>query len=639
MKNIRNCLLLLLVGQFAYANVTLPRIFGNNMVLQRDMNIPVWGNASPNENIAVNLNGVTATIQASDKGKWKLMLPAMKAGGPYEMHVKGNNEIVFSNVLIGDVWFASGQSNMEFKLKGANNADQEIAAASYPQIRLFDVPNAVAQQPKTDIEGGNWEECSPQTAGDFSAVAYFFGRDIYQDQHVPIGLIDCDWGGTPAEAWTSEAMLTSMPEFKQWIAEIKQKNPDWESDLQANSERNARKQDIINNSKEGVKIGVPDINFKDANWDLIQVPNWDKSFDGIVWLRKIVNVPKEYKKQAIKIDLGRLENMATVYFNGKELGTQYSPKFTTFDVPADLVKSGENIIAVRLLHRWGHPNFDGPAERMKVTAMNGAIIDDLSGTWRYKTGIEPPFPEVIGYQNWPASLYNGMVAPVIPFAIKGVIWYQGESNAGRACQYRTLFPKMIEDWRIRWGEDYFPFLFVQLANYMDVIEQPTEDAWAELRDAQRHTLTLPNTGMAVIIDIGEALNIHPKDKQDVGTRLALAAKKVAYGQDIVYSGPTYESMEIKGNEMELTFDNIGKGMVAKGGPLKGFTIAGEDHKFYQANAQIVGGKVFVSSDQVKNPVAVRYAWASNPVCNLYNKEGLPASPFRTDNWTGITCTQ
>jgi sialate O-acetylesterase len=353
-------------------------------------------------------------------------------------------------------------------------------------------------------------------------------------------------------------------------------------------------------------------------------------------MRKLIEVPKEFKGQELKFDLGRIENNVTVYFNEEKLGVTNSPYFTEYTVPAKLVKAGKNVITLRVLHRWGRPNFSGPEDRMKLYAPNGAVLEDLSGPWKYKTGLEPDFPEIKGYQNYPSSLFNGMLHPIIPYGIKGAIWYQGESNAGRAYQYRSLFQEMIQDWRIRWGQGYFPFLFVQLANFMDIPEQPEDSDWAELREAQTMALRLPNTGMAVTMDIGERFDIHPRNKQDVGHRLALAAKKIAYGHDIIHSGPLYSGMEINGKDIEIAFEYVGNGLMMKGEKLKGFQIAGKDRKFYWADAQIVGGEVFVSSDKVSEPVAVRYNWSINMDGNLFNKNGLPASSFRTDDWPGAT---
>ena len=626
---------MLFISAGLLANVKPARIFSDNMVLQRGINAPVWGMADPGEKITVSIDGNSMTTTAAPDGKWMVVLPVFKAGGPYDLVIKGYNEVKFTNVLFGDVWIASGQSNMEWPLVRANNGEEEVNNANYPNIRLFYVPKRVGSSPKDDLAGGQWDQCTPETAKNFSAVAYFFGRELHKDLNVPIGLINCNWGGTPAEAWTSAEMLKTLPDFKDRVIEL-ENGPNWEDDIEANNQRQREKREIMRNSFKGLELGVQKVSYSSVDWPVVIAPNWEEKLDGVVWLRKVLEIPKEYKGQELKMDIGRVGNSAIVYFNGVKVGSVGGPNFGEFTIPPKVVRSGKNVITVRLYHAWGSPNFLGPEKRMKLYAPSGAVLENLAGPWKYKTGIEPPFPETKGYQNYPASLFNGMLYPLIPYGMKGVIWYQGESNAGRAYQYRALFQSMIEDWRVRWNLDYFPFLFVQLANYMDIPEEPIEDDWAELREAQLMALRLPNTGMAVTIDIGEMFDIHPRNKQDVGHRLALAAKKIAYGQDIVYSGPIYKSMEIKGNEARISFDHVGKGLMKKGEKLTGFQIAGKDRKFYWADAQIVGGKVYVTSDKVKKPVAVRYGWAHNPLCNLYNKNGLPASPFRTDDWPGIT---
>ncbi len=638
-RHFYNFILIILLLAFStseiFSAVKVAKIFSDNMVLQRGVNAPVWGTANPWEKIIAEIDGMVSSTQTSPDGKWMLRLPKFSAGGPYELTIKGDNEVKFIDIMFGDVWVASGQSNMEWSLENSNNAEEELKGANIPDIRLFYVPKRVGKTPKDDLEDGQWDKCSPDAAKHFSAVAYFFGRELHKDLNVPIGLINCNWGGTPAEAWASAEMLKTLPEYKDRVIDL-ENGPNWEDDIEANNERGIEKNKLIKTSLKGLELGVHKVNYNSNDWSAVIAPNWEEELDGIVWMRKVIEVPKEYKGTELRFDLGRIDNQATVYFNEIELGTTHSPYFTTFTIPAKLAKAGKNVIAVRLLHRWATPNFLGPEERMKLYAPSGAVLEDLAGPWKYKTGLEPAFPEIKGYSHYPASLYNGMLHAIVPFGIKGVIWYQGESNAGRAYEYRALFQSMIEDWRVRWGMDYFPFLFVQLANFMDIPEQPQEDAWAELREAQFMALRLPNTGMAVTIDIGEMFDIHPRNKQDVGHRLALAAKKIAYNQDIAYSGPLYKSMEINGRDIELAFDHIGKGLQVKGEKLTGFQIAGKDKKFYWANAQIVGGEVFVSSDKVKSPVAVRYGWAINPECNLFNKNGLPASPFRTDDWPGKT---
>jgi sialate O-acetylesterase len=492
----------------ARADIRLPSIIGDNMVLQAGEVVRIWGWADKGEEIAVTVSWRSAgwTIQAGDDGKWMFKTAAPEAGGPYEMTLKGKNTVAVKNILAGEVWVGSGQSNMQMAVRSAANAEQEIAAATYPKIRLFSVERKVAETPQDNCVG-KWVECSPQTVGDFSAAAYYFGRELHKELNVPIGLIHTSWGGTPAESWASPAMIEENAIFEPIVAR-----------------------------------------FKEA----------------------VANYPKAKKEYDAKLE------------------------------------------------QWKKD-----AEKAKA-----------DGT---KTPARPSEPLGPSSPWAPAGLYNAMVAPLIPYTIRGAIWYQGESNAGRAYQYRELFPAMIKSWWKAWPLGNFPFLYVQLANYMQAKEEPGESNWAELREAQSMTLDLADTGMAVIIDIGEANDIHPKNKQDVGKRLALWALARTYDKNVVYSGPLYKSMDNKDGKIILHFDHIGGGLVAKdGGPLKGFAIAGQDHKFVWADTKIEGDVVVVGSDKITEPVAVRYAWADNPVCNLYNKAGLPASPFRTDTWPGAT---
>ncbi len=502
-------LVLLLVNAGAvFADVKLPAVISDNMVLQRGMEVPIWGWAEPGEKIEVRFGFYSYGWRTTtDKdGKWMVKIGPLRTGGPFEMFIKGNNTITLKNIMVGEVWVCSGQSNMQWPVKQSANAEQEIAAADYPNIRLFTVERKVAEQPQSDCVG-DWQLCSPQTVAGFSAVAYYFGRELHEELDVPVGLIHTSWGGTPAEAWTRREVLEK------------------EADAAPILERYS---DVV---------------------------------------AKYPQAKREYEKKMNEWEKAVAEARA----EGKE-----------------------------------------PPRKPRVP-------------------IGPVHP------HSPAGLYNAMIAPLIPYGIQGAIWYQGESNAGRAYQYRKLFPAMIKNWRNDWGQGDFCFLFVQLANFMAVNPEPAESAWAELREAQLMTLSLPNTGMAVIIDIGEANNIHPKNKQDVGKRLALWALAGSYGKKLEYCGPIYKSMRVEGNKIILHFDHVGGGLVADGGePLKGFAIAGADRKFVWADAKIDGDTVVVGSDKVSEPAAVRYAWANNPVCNLYNKEGLPASPFRTDDRPGIT---
>ncbi|HEY3412326.1 MAG TPA: sialate O-acetylesterase [Armatimonadota bacterium] len=456
----------------------LSPMFGSHMVLQRGIKAPVWGWAAPGTTVTVAIAGKSADAVAGADGRWLARIGPLKAGGPHTLTVNGPKSVTLDDVLVGDVWVASGQSNMEMTVAESRDAAKEIAAANYPRLRLYKVNRCVALEPQ-DIPVGHWDECAPSTVSAFSAIAYYFGREVHTRTDIPIGLVETCWGGTVAEAWTSAEALAQIPDFAPALAKNR------------------------------------------------------------MLKRQLSSNPKS-------VDLSDQPNLATV-------------------------------------------------------------------------------------------LFNGMVAPVIPFGIKGAIWYQGSSNAARAYQYRTLLPTMINDWRARWGVGDFPFYIGQLYNYMAQKPEPGDDEWAELREAQSMTAkALPHSGIAVAIDIGETETIHPLNKQDLGRRLALNALAKDYGKKVEYSGPDYQSMKVESGKIRLTFTHIGGGLVAKGGKLTGFAIAGVDRKFVWADVVIDGESVVVSSSGVPEPVAVRYAWASNPVCNLYNKGGLPASPFRTDDWPGIT---
>lgn len=493
----------------ASAAVRLPALIGDNMVLQGEAKSNVWGWADPQEKVTVTFGEKTAQTEAGADGKWSVRLADLKAGTAGDLTVTATNAIVVKNVIVGEVWIASGQSNMEFSVAGAMNHDTEIASANYPLIRCFNLKRAAKTEPQEDCVG-KWEICSPQTVGHFSAVGYFFARHLHETMHQPVGVIHTSWGGTPAEHWTPTPLIESDPDFRP-LAE-----------------------------------------------------NWQKV---------VANYPKA--KEA----------------------------------------------------------YDKAMQEWKAAVETAKT----EGTAAPKQPNEPKGGDAFG---GPGCLYNGMVAPVVPYTIQGVIWYQGESNASRAKQYRKLFPSMIMSWRKAWsrggleGSEMadFPFLFVQLANYKARAEQPTESEWAALREAQLMTLDLPHTGMAVAIDVGEANDIHPTNKQEVGRRLALCAEATVYYRDQEFSGPIYSGAQVEEGKIRLSFRNA-EGMKAQdGGALKGFALAGEDKKFFWADAEIQGDHIIVTSKDVPTPVAVRYAWADNPECNLINAAGLPASPFRTDEW-------
>jgi sialate O-acetylesterase len=633
-------ILTLLVIQIFYAfinaqSLSIPKIFGDHMVLQRDQPINFWGWGEAGKEISITIDGNSIKDNVNEDGTWILVYPSIEVGGPYSVSISdGNSNLILEDVYFGDVWLASGQSNMEWKLSNVNNAEKEIVSANYPLIRLFYVSNRISDVPLEDLDEGEWKYCTPEITKDFSALAYFFGRALHLDKDIPVGLIDATWGGTPAEAWTSREILHTMDDFDRRLNKISSYE-NFLEDVKENDELNRQRQLSAGKSFNGLELGVINVDYDDATWDDVYLPNPDKPIPQITWFRKTFEVSSIKRNSEFKLNLGRISDGPIIYINGKEIARGEGSKFVSVDVPSKVLKKGKNVLVIRANNDWSNKvSFLGPEADMMIRNVDDTTLISLNGIWKYNNSLEEIFPEtVIRYSHYPSVLFNGMINPIIPYRISGAIWYQGESNAGRAYQYRTLFPKMIEDWRVRWGSGYFPFLFVQLANFEFRNTEPVESDWAELREAQLMTLDYPNTGMAVIIDIGEADDIHPRNKQDVGKRLYLAAKKVAYKEDLVFSGPIYKQMQIEGDKIILEFDHVGSGLAIKDDEyLTGFAIAGADKRFFWAKAVIVDNKVIVVSEDVLKPVAVRYGWDKNPDCNLFNIEGLPASPFRTDDW-------
>ncbi len=629
-------LVLLSIGTGVYAQLSLPYFFSNDMVLQRDKPVKIWGTAAKNESITVGFNMQTVKTKADAYGEWSVTLKPMAWGGPYDLVIKGKKETkLFSNVLIGDVWICSGQSNMEWQLNDVSNTATEVPASSFPNIRLFTVQKDVATTPKVNVLPAKWLVCGPETAKDFSAVGYFFGKQIHKDTNIPIGLISTSWGGTNIQTWTSWDVMQQRPEYKD--VDVKA----YRESLSGIDEKKAKFSAAVLNDR-GTKEKWYDNNV--VGWKPIMQPaSYESSeignADGVVWFKKEFDVNTLSPNDHIVLHLGPIDDIDSTYLNGKLIGTaRVYNQNRVYNIPNGILTKGKNTIVIKVIDGGGGGGLTGQADQVYLE-VEGAKIP-LAGQWLYKpSALSTDFGiRDLGPNAFPSQLYNAMVAPLVNYAIKGAIWYQGESNADEAALYKSMFPAMITNWRNKWGYD-FPFIWVQLANFMDPVNEPAESAWAELRDAQHSTLRLPNTGEAVIIDIGEAKDIHPRNKKDVGYRLALAAEKVAYNKDIVHSGPVYKSMTVQGDKIILSFESTGNGLVAKDkyAYLRGFTIAGNDKKFVWAQAQIVGNTIVVHNAFIKNPVAVRYAWANNPDdANLYNADGLPASPFRTDDWPMIT---
>ncbi len=650
MKTLKTFLILTGIFLFSFistnAEVKIPRIFSSNMVLQKGIEIPVWGWANKGEQITVIFNNQSIRTKTDKDGKWSVKLPAQEYGGPFKLTVKGKNTVVFDNILIGEVWVCSGQSNMEWQVANSVNGESEIAVANFPKIRLFTVPKTVAQFPNEDITSGEWVECSPETVGNFSAVGYFFGRDIFKELNVPIGLIHTSWGGTVAETWSSAETISKDPDLKGDLAELQQMDMSkYKEEKMAQIKKMLGGE--IPEKDMGMENGNPvwsAVNFDDGSWKTIKAPNyWEPQgymdIDGIGWYRKEIRLTEQQSNADATLHLGKVDDSDITFMNGIEIGkTETYDKERIYSIDKKYLNPGKNMIVVRVNDTGGNGGIWGDPKDQFLAIGNEKV--DISGDWKFKISKATVGAVNIGPNSYPTLLFNGMINPILPYGIKGAIWYQGESNAGRAKQYQRVFPDMIKDWRMHWNQGDFPFLFVSLANFNPPAETPGESDWAELREAQTKTLSLPNTGMALTIDIGEALDIHPKNKQDVGKRLALNALKVAYNKDIVYSGPMFKSAEFKDGKAFITFSETGSGLNAKDkyGYLKGFTIAGADKKFKWAKAEIVDSQtVVVFSEEIKDPKSVRYGWANNPDdVNLYNVEGLPANPFRTDDWPGIT---
>ncbi|HLP38159.1 sialate O-acetylesterase [Lacibacter sp.] len=647
MKKIARSGIVLLITFFfqslSYAQIILPKVFGDSMVLQRDVAIPVWGNAVPGTSIVAQLGKIRAATKADSKGKWMIRFPKFKAGGPYTLKIsesgKANSSIELKGILIGDVWLASGQSNMEWQVQQSKDAKSEIAKANYPNIRFLFVEHDIKLTPQTDFAAGQWKTCDTNNVKQFSAVAYYFARKIHKEQNIPIGIIQSTWGGTPVESWTSRDMLLSSPITKNATLA----NDTLTVQHFANDSLNmTRFWDIVYQPQNNADKTIPLPDYNDAAWPSVEMPRLVKDFgignyEGMMWMRKKITLPASFGGKDLVLNIGHPEMNYSLYFNGVEICKTIwnnNPK-QSYTIPASIVKNGENTISLRIAMLWGGGGLNPPADNIYITDGNDKVT--LAGSWLYNKDIETTMPKIHNYHYYPSVLFNAMINPVIPYGIKGFIWYQGEANDGDAYNYRKLFPMMINDWRQRWQQGSLPFLYVQLANFKKAKDLPSESEWAELREAQTMTLSLPNTAMACIIDIGDADDIHPINKQEVGRRLALHASKLIYKQNTIASGPVYKSFKKEGNQIRISFTNTGTGLSTKDDTeIKGFAIAGKDKKFYWANAVIKGNEVVVYCDKVTEPEAVRYAWADNPDCNLVNSAGLPAIPFRTDTWKGIT---
>lgn len=625
--------------QIATAQVRLPALIRDSMVLQRDTKLKIWGWAAAGEQVSITFNKRTYKTRTGTDGKWNLELLPMKAGGPFTMNINATNKVVLKDILIGDVWVCAGQSNMvhQMSLHSVLYAS-DIAKADFPQIRHFWVPNTTSLQgPKEDLPGGSWKWANPTNVMEFSAVAYFFARQLYEKNGVPIGLINASWGGTPIEAWMSEEGFKEFPAIINTVS--KNKDTAYINSLNRRSQGSNAQAEVA--PDKGVTEQWFNPSYIPKGWRPIAIPGyWEdqgiRELDGVVWYRREIDVPASMVNTPAKVFLGRIVDADALYINGKQVGqTTYMYPQRRYPLPAGTLKQGKNLFVVRVTNHAGKGGFV-PDKPYQLIA--GADTIDLTGYWQYKVGqVHSPRGMSgdggIAAYNQPAALYNAMLAPLVNYAIKGFLWYQGESNTGRPDEYAKLQPAMIKDWRQKWNHPAAPFLFVQLPGFMDMAYRPVESQWATFREAQAKSLSVPQTAMAVAIDMGEWNDIHPDRKKEVGERLAIAAENMVYGnKSVVPSGPLFQSAQIDGDNILLSFRHTGSGLVTNDGEaLQEFAIAGEDKKFIWAKAKIEGNKVVVWHEEIKEPKYVRYAWADNPVNpNLYNKEGLPAAPFRTD---------
>jgi sialate O-acetylesterase len=614
------------------AKIKLPALVSDGMILQRNQKLKIWGYADAGEKVNIKFLNASYTTRADKNGNWNIMLPELKAGGPFVMNI---NEVTIKNILIGDVWVASGQSNMELPMRRLKPLySNEIKNANNQNIRFFTVPQKYNfKAPQTELDGGKWEAADSQTILNFSGVAYFFAKELNEKNKVPVGIIHTSLGGSPVQAWMDENSLKKYPEY---LEEAKKWRNDDLIKSTESGEQAAGKAwyNELDQTDLGLKQHWEKSDLDDSGWKTMTVPgSWEDqegSFDGTVWLRKEIILPKGSAAQSAFLNLGRIKDADVTYINGVKVGNvtyEYPPRW--YDIPAGVLKDGKNIIAVRITNGSGKGQFI--ADKPYYLEIGNRKID-LKGQWKYNVGAKmakmAPGQTFIRWK--PTGLYNSMINPLVEYKIKGFIWYQGESNTGKPKEYGDLLTTMITDWRTKWNEENAPFLIVQLANFMESKSQPIESNWAELRDQQRMvSLTVPNTGLVVSIDVGEWNDIHPLNKKAIGDRLALQAFRIADKKNIISDGPVYQSMKTAGSKIILSF-KLGTDHLAEASDLKGFAIRGQDGQYQWAKAKTQGNKIIVWNDQISNPIAVRYDWADNPDGNLKNTAGLPASPFTTE---------
>ena len=631
---------LLFITFVSQAQLKTAAIFGNNAVFQQNQKVPVWGYANPGGKVSVLFADFNTEVMADEKGKWMAYLPAMKADGKtYELTIKsGTDKITYSNIVLGEVWLASGQSNMAYAMSSDQllNKEEETKNANYPNIRYRSIEGITAIAPSEIIHQQDWKVCTPQTIGGCSAVAYFFGRALHLDQHVPVGIIVSARGATGIETWISRDSLIKHPDFTKDLQTRDERKEHWDSIVNDAAKAGAYRDSIANKSFIGLKLGVTNIDYVDTGWKKTEYPIsgeriGNNGYWGIIWMRKSfeITVSQLNKNWVISLPIGDVSDI--IYLNGKEIAKNVTKqKVRNVTIPQGLLQVGKNVLSIRM-----YVNYNGSDIGNKETSCFIKASDDdrieLNGQWASNSQIEPKVAGWLNFYNSNTVNFNAMIYPLIPYAIKGFLWYQGENNSYRAKQYSELQPMMINEWRSSWNEGNIPFLYVQLPNYKGRSANPIEgDAMTQFRDAQKSTLTLsPNTGMACTVDVGDEYNIHPGNKQEVGRRLYLIAQEKVYHQKVVSSGPVFKLAKAKGNEVRVSFKFAENGLTAKGKSLNNcFALADTSGKWYWANAKVNGNDIVLNSREVQSPTKVQYAWQTNPYAPLYNTLDLPMQPFK-----------
>lgn len=639
MKRLSLTILLLSLALNIMAALRLPSFFSNHMVIQRQKPVRLWGWADKGAQINISISGTKVTAKADKEGRWHATLPMMEAGGPFTLDVWTKRDTIrLQDVMIGEVWICSGQSNMEFHMREVKNSEEEIASATNNLIRSFDVKKAMSRFPLADVEGGEWTVCSPKTVGEFTAVGYLFIREIAENLQMPVGIINASWGGTDIESWMSMETIDRFPKYKRLMSRLR--SEDLEQYLARGKEVEAAFREAVRNEPgEPAQWYLP--SFPKDDWRSLHVPGlWTidelSGVDGVVWTTTQFMVPDSLAGRQALLSLGIIDDDDVTWINGQKVGSTvgYDVK-RRYIVPEGVLKGGLNELTVKIIDNHGGGGCYGSSDLyfLQIGQQTFSILDS---EWDYKIAVDNEAFEYVedGPNAFPSRLYNAMVAPLTGYSARGFLWYQGENNAPKAQEYYRLFPAMINDWRQQWNDSDMPFYWVQLANYMLPDDHPSMSNWATLRNAQNKTRMLPHTGQAVIIDVGEANDIHPKDKQTVAHRLALLALHYDYGKNVWCESPQPLTAMRDGHDVLVTFDHVADGLKAKCryGYLCGFSIAGTDGKFQWVKARVESKNVVrLKADNISNPRIVRYAWADNPDdANLYNSEGLPSTPFEID---------